>query len=277
MKIVYFGSDVFLPCFEYLTKEHEIMALYTYYNAEDYFHEDRITEKARNLGIPVYYEEIGQETIRRYFLEENCDFFFIAEYDRIINIPEDLPAFRGINVHSSLLPLGRSYYPIECAMERGFSETGVTMHKLTMNLDCGDVIDQRKTCVTARMDSIDVYLMNSANALEMLCKLMEDFETGWNGARPQAEVLPYWKRPADELLFVTHEMTVQGALEVFRKYNGMTEICINGKQYFVSAVMPGSAMLLKTEIQVKDDLWLFAVADGHLRVTVLEIARREKD
>ena len=39
----------------------------------------------------------------------------------------------------------------------------------------------------------------------------------------------------------THDMTVHDALEVFRKYNGMTEICINGKQWFVSAMMPGSA------------------------------------
>ena len=270
MKIVYFGSDVFLPCFEYLVQNHEILALYTYHNAEDYFHEYRITEMARALGIPVHYEEIGQERIRQCFLEEGCDLFFIAEYDKIIDIPKDLKEFRGINTHSSLLPQGRSYYPIECAMERGLSETGVTMHKLTMNLDCGDVIAQRKVKVTERTDSVDVYLMNSANALQMLQGIMEDFEAAWNGAGPQAEVQTYWKRPADELLQVTHDMTVHDALEVFRKYNGMTEICINGKQWFVSAMMPGSAELLKAEMQVKENLWLFAVKDGHLRVNITE-------
>ena len=37
MKIVYFGSDVFLDVFEYLHLNHEILALYTYYMEEDYF------------------------------------------------------------------------------------------------------------------------------------------------------------------------------------------------------------------------------------------------
>ena len=104
MKVVYFGSDVFLSCFEYFVEKHQVLALYTYHNDEDYFTEYAIVRRAGELGIPVHYEAISPEEIRRYFTEEGCELFFIAEYDRILTLPEELPAFRGINTHSSLLP-----------------------------------------------------------------------------------------------------------------------------------------------------------------------------
>ena len=162
MKVVYFGSDVFLSCFEYFVEKHQVLALYTYHNDEDYFTEYAIVRRAGELGIPVHYEAISPEEIRRYFTEEGCELFFIAEYDRILALPEELPAFRGINTHSSLLPQGRSYYPIEGAMERELSCTGVTMHKVAQRLDGGDVLAQHTIDITADTDSIDVYLQSAA-------------------------------------------------------------------------------------------------------------------
>ena len=275
MKIVYFGSDVFLSCFEYLMENHEILALYTYHNAEDYFNENSIVEMAASKGIPVHYEEIEEDAIRRYFTEEGCDFFFIAEYDKKINIPEDLAGFKGINTHSSLLPEGRSYYPIECAMEKGLSETGVTMHKITNSMDCGDIIMQKKLAVTSDMDSIDVYISNAANALNMLQEILSDFEKAWNSATPQGVVTAYWKRPADETLIVRHDMTVDEALAVFRRNNSMTEVLLKGKKHFVFTMMRGKVDLPKPEISINANRWLYALSDGHIRITVL--AKKQKN
>ena len=66
MKVVYFGSDVFLSCFEYFVEKHQVLALYTYHNDEDYFTEYAIVRRAGELGIPVHYEAISPEEIRRY-------------------------------------------------------------------------------------------------------------------------------------------------------------------------------------------------------------------
>ncbi len=46
MKIVYFGSDVFLDVFRYLHENHEILALYTYHMEEDYFNEHNMVQLA---------------------------------------------------------------------------------------------------------------------------------------------------------------------------------------------------------------------------------------
>ena len=176
MKVVYFGSDVFLSCFEYFVEKHQVLALYTYHNDEDYFTEYAIVKRAEELGIPVHYEAISPEEIRRYFTEEGCELFFIAEYDRILTLPEELPAFRGINTHSSLLPQGRSYYPIEGAMERELSCTGVTMHKVAQRLDGGDVLAQHTIDITADTDSIDVYLQSAAWARATVEQLLEHLD-----------------------------------------------------------------------------------------------------
>ncbi len=268
MKIVYFGSDVFLPCFEYLLEKHQILALYTYHNDEDYFTEFAIVRRAEELGIPVHYEAITPEEITRYFTEEGCGLFFIAEYDRILTLPEELPDFRGINTHSSLLPQGRSYYPIEAAMERGLPRTGVTMHKVAQRLDSGDILAQRPIDVTDAVDSVDVYLQCAAYAREMVEEIMEHFDDRWAAGVPQTERCPYWKRPAAELLTLRHDMSRDEALAVFRKYNSMTQVELGGSWFYVTDVTGGTGPLYREVQYLSPTRALYRVRDGHLRLHV---------
>ena len=268
MKIVYFGSDVFYSCFAYFLREHQILALYTYHNEEDYFKEFAIVKKARQLGIPVHYASISSERIARYFTEEGCDLVFVAEYNRILPIPENLPQFRGINTHSSLLPQGRSYYPIEAAMERGLTRSGVTMHKLAPRMDRGDILAQREIAITAGMDSIDVYLQCAAHAREMIAEIAEDLEGHWQSSRPQKEQLPYWQRPESSLLTVHHEMNRQAALEVFRRYNSMTQVFLEGQWYYVTALSDGLSPLEEDVRFLSARHLLYRVIDGHLRLQI---------
>lgn len=268
MKIVYFGSDVFLSCFEYFTHSHEVLALYTYHNDEDYFTEYAIVQLAQALHIPVHYERITPEEITRLFTEEGCELLFIAEYDRIVALPDDLPAFRGINTHSSLLPQGRSYYPIEAAMERNLTHSGVTMHKLSPHLDQGDVLAQRTVEITPETDSVDVYLRCAAHAREMIETIVGDLEGCWQRAAVQREKLPYWKRPDDALLTLTHEMTCAEALAVFRRFNSMTEVAADGARYYVSGLNTGTAPLDAPLRRLSPTLLLYRVRDGHLRLHI---------
>lgn len=274
MNIVYFGTDVFLPCFDYLTRRHNVLALYTYHNDEDYFTEYAIVRKARALGIPVRYGSITEGEITRYVTEEGCGLFFIAEYNRIIPIPPELEGFRGINTHSSLLPQGRSYYPIEGAMERGLAATGVTMHKLTARLDGGEILAQRRVEL-AGLDSVDVYLRCAACAREMLEEILADLEGAWSRGVPQTEKLPYWRRPAEELLTLDHRMTAAGAEEIFRRYNTLTQVELEGGLYYVTALVTGRAPLPEERCRLAEDRWLYAVSDGHLRLSVRPAPRKE--
>lgn len=268
MKVVYFGSDVFLSCFEYFAREHQLLALYTYHNDEDYFSEYAIVNRARALGLPVHYEDITPEEITRYFTQDGCQLFFVAEYNRVLPIPEQLPQFRGINTHSSLLPQGRSYYPIEAAMERGLSRTGVTMHILAPQLDHGDILAQREVTITPQMDSVDIYLQCAAHARQMVEQLCADLDGAWAQAQPQTQRLPYWKRPDARAMTLHHGMTRGEAAAVFRRYNSMTQLLLGGRWYYVTALSPGTAALEVPERLLSPTRLLYQVPDGHLRLQI---------
>ena len=268
MKIVYFGSDLYLACFEYFVKEHEVLALYTYHNDEDYFKEYAIVCEALKHGIPVHYESITEEEITRLFKKDGCGLLFSAEYDRIIDVPKELDNFRGINVHGSLLPEGRGYYPIESAMQRGLNHIGVTMHKLAPKLDRGDIIVQHGFELTPETDSIDAYLENAAFIREVLPDVIGNIDKFWNEAKAQTELLPYWKRPGDESLTLNHDMTRQEALSVFKSFNSMTQLEENGEWFFVTGMTAGTAALDRDTFKLSDTLMLYRVADGHLRLHV---------
>lgn len=268
MRIIYFGTDVFLSCFEFFLANHQIEELYTYHCDEDYMTEAGIVRRAEETNIPVTFESITEDRIRAFFQEEGCGLLFAAEYDRKIPVPDDIAGFRGVNVHSSILPDGRSYYPIEAAMDRKLAQTGVTMHRLTPMLDCGAILDQRILPISDDMDSVDIYLRLGALARDMTESVMEDFESAWQKARPQPEKRPYWKRPSAERLTLTHDLTREEARQMFRCFNSLTQVELDDKLYYVLALDTGSAPLPRQEWALRQDQWLYALKDGHARLFV---------
>ena len=81
------------------------------------------------------------------FLEEidqlGPDISVVVAYGHILR-PEvlDLPANGSINVHASLLPDLRCAAPINWAIARGLSETGVTIMRMAKGMDSGAIISQ---------------------------------------------------------------------------------------------------------------------------------------
>lgn len=57
----------------------------------------------------------------------------------------DLPKLATLNIHASLLPALRGAAPIQAAIRRGFTETGVSIMRMVPALDAGPVILQAPT------------------------------------------------------------------------------------------------------------------------------------
>jgi methionyl-tRNA formyltransferase len=74
------------------------------------------------------------------------DLVVVAAFGQIL--PQavlDVAKLGNINVHSSLLPKYRGAAPINWAILNGEEETGVTIMKVVLALDAGDIISQVKT------------------------------------------------------------------------------------------------------------------------------------
>jgi len=84
------------------------------------------------------------------FLEElrglQPDLIAVAAYGQILPASIlDLPRFGCLNVHTSLLPKYRGAAPIQWSILNGDAETGVTIMKMDVGLDTGDILTQATT------------------------------------------------------------------------------------------------------------------------------------
>ena len=73
------------------------------------------------------------------------DAIIVVGYGRII--PQwmlDLPPLGNINLHASLLPKYRGAAPIQWAIAKGETVTGVTTMRIDAGLDTGDILLQRE-------------------------------------------------------------------------------------------------------------------------------------
>ena len=271
MKIVYFGTDVFLPTFQFMLSEHSILALYTYHRDEDYFNEYEIVKLAAEHAVPVHYESITKYQMKQY-MKDGAQLFFVAEYDRRLPVPDE-PGLRAVNTHSSLLPEGRSFYPIENAMYNGLKRTGVTLHKIVHEFDRGDILLQQAFPVEPEHDSVAVYRRCADVALYMTKALLADFDDCWERARPQTEVLPYWNRPSEEVMRITHDMTVPEAAYVYRCFNKMTKVEINGWLFYVNSFNAGNRVI-RDIVRMSTHSVLFGLKNGHIHIGIEPVSRR---
>jgi len=104
-------------------------------------------ELAEQHEIEVFApESINTPEAHAKLVECNADLLVVCDYGQILS-RATLAATRlgGINLHGSLLPKYRGAAPIQWAIYRGETETGVSVLHITPQLDAGPVIVQLRT------------------------------------------------------------------------------------------------------------------------------------
>ena len=108
-----------------------------------------VKELALRQNLPVLQPERARSEA---FLSElrvlAPELIAVAAYGQIL--PKsilDLPRFGCLNVHTSLLPKYRGPAPIQWSILNGDAETGVTIMKIDVTLDTGDMLAQERTAI----------------------------------------------------------------------------------------------------------------------------------
>jgi len=74
-----------------------------------------------------------------------ADVFLVVSYGELLRQEFlDIPRIVNLNVHPSLLPRWRGASPIQAAIRAGDEETGVSIQKVVLALDAGDVLVARR-------------------------------------------------------------------------------------------------------------------------------------
>lgn len=105
-----------------------------------------VKELARQASIPVLQPaRIKGEYFAAELKKFKPDMIVVAAYGKILpgNII-NLPPMGTINVHGSLLPKYRGAAPIQWALIKGETETGITIMQMDEGVDTGDILLQEK-------------------------------------------------------------------------------------------------------------------------------------
>lgn len=138
------------------------------------------------------------ETARSEIAALEPDVIAVAAYG--LYIPSETlagPPLRCLNVHPSLLPRYRGSSPVATAILDGESVTGVTVMRLTEEMDAGPIVAQRDTAIG-----------HEETTLSLTARLFE------MGAELLVEILPSWHRgdietreQEESLATVTHRLS----------------------------------------------------------------------
>lgn len=101
----------------------------------------------------------------------------------------DLPRFGCLNVHTSLLPKYRGASPIQSAILNGETETGVTIMKMGVGLDTGDILTQRTTPIRDKDNAATLHDRLAQLGAELLVQTIPDYVAGKIQPRPQQHEL----------------------------------------------------------------------------------------
>ena len=146
-----------------------------------------VKEKALELGLEVYQPEDvnSPESIAR--LKEICpDFIVVVAFGQILRREIlDIPKYKCINVHASLLPKYRGAAPINWAIIDGMKETGITIMQMSEGLDTGDMISKVSTPIEDEDDYISLHDRLAILGGELLIETLKNIESADAKMTPQ--------------------------------------------------------------------------------------------
>lgn len=199
LRIVFAGSpECAVPSLQALAKAHTIVAVLTNEKAPAgrsgtpvptpvsetaarLKAEGLIAETAPILEIAKLTDEV-RDRIR----ETNPDLLACFAFGMIFG-PKTLSLFPkgALNLHPSLLPRWRGATPVPAAILAGDAETGITVQKMALGMDEGDIIIQTRIPLTGKETSQSLLAQAATEGAPLLVEAANRFERGETNAIPQ--------------------------------------------------------------------------------------------
>ena len=225
MKIAYAGFDLFYPALESLFNNGcEIVKIFCCKvdNVTETNHQ--VFEFATQHNIPITFDRITKDDLKD-LQAMKIDALFCGAYYYKMPITD---AFPMINIHPSLLPIGRGAWPMPIYILNDMKEAGITLHKMAESFDTGDIILQKSFKLT-NSDNHETF-MQKANALlpSMITELLSNFDTNLKNVTPQGQG-EYWKCPEEDEYIINADTDFDTADRILRAFYGFYVTYSDGK------------------------------------------------
>jgi len=184
MRILFAGTPALaVPSLQKAAHAHEVVAVLT--SPDQPSGRGRasacppVKEAASRLGLRV----LQPEKLDAAFLEEvkslTPDLLVVAAFGKIFRKSLlDLFPLGGINVHPSLLPRHRGPSPISAAILAGDRQTGVTIQKIALKFDTGDIYAQETHPLKGDETTASLTEKLAAHGAEVLAGVLAELAAG---------------------------------------------------------------------------------------------------
>lgn len=219
MNIAFFGtSDIGLETLEALYANFPIGAVVT--TADKIGKRNKqlllspIKQKALKLGLDL----LQPEKLDEAFIEQvnRCDIGILFSYGMIIpkSVIESFK-FGILNIHPSILPKYRGASPIISAILNGEDYTGISIIKLTPQLDAGDILMQKIIKIDSSDNNVSLSKKISHSASQMILCGIEFFTKNLINGYPQKGNPTYTKKYNKQDAYINFQN--ENAKDIIRK------------------------------------------------------------
>ena len=146
-----------------------------------------VKRRALELGLRVHQPDRirGEESLAR-LTDDGPDVIVVVGYGQMIpKRIRDIGAYGCVNVHSSLLPKYRGAAPVNWALVRGETRTGVTTMRLVREMDAGDILMARETEIGPDETASELNRRLAPIGAELLLETLASLESGTVRPKPQ--------------------------------------------------------------------------------------------
>jgi methionyl-tRNA formyltransferase len=232
-----------------------------------------VKRSALALGLPVTQPEKikNNEEFRGQLAAIAPDAIIVVGYGRII--PQwmiDLPRMGNLNLHASLLPKYRGAAPIQWAIAKGESVTGVTTMRIDAGLDTGDILLQEELGIAPEDTAETMAPRLAAIGAELMAETLRGLQAGTVRAVAQdharATLAPILKKENGRIDFRRSAEEIHNRLRGFQPWPGAFTR-FRGKTLNVWAARPLERRASEGELMVDGDRLIAGCGDG----TALEL------
>ena len=158
MKIIFMGTPDFAAWAlrELIKAGHEILLVVTQPDKakgrSGQLQPTPVKEVALEAGIPVFQPvKIKTPEAVAELKKYNPDVYVVAAFGQILSQEIlDIPPYGCLNIHASILPKYRGAAPIQYAILKGETKTGVTVQQMNAGIDTGDILYVLETEISER-------------------------------------------------------------------------------------------------------------------------------
>lgn len=181
---------------------------------------------ATRLGVEILQPEGARDPAFAERLRDLApDLAVVVAYGQIL--PRSviaIPRFGAINAHASLLPDLRGAAPIQRALLRGDTRTGVTVMQINERMDAGDILSLRAITIAENDDAGTLGAKLADLAADALAEVVESIAAGTAVATPQEETLatyaPLIRREESEISWTAPATEIERQIRAFRPEPG---------------------------------------------------------